>query len=288
MAIQKIEDQLKSKQIGKFGKITKSGLDEEKMKIEDAKILENPGLEFRNKLNEISERMTVYKKRLINEFTDRIILLIIKGAYNKVEKRIFMPNKPKTMAFIFKINEHFFSKTMWDEIRELWNKNTYEAEVLKEELKNSINLKLKLSDIQIFDVILEYNEINVSLYYETNADDKKENDNDDEDEMEDDEVNEIYGVNICKKISEKFCIDEAVVKNNIRTISDILISSINEVKKNCTLENGEIKDNLIVVPDLCAFSVKRITKDDKCCIGITTSISKHIIDTIQFDNILHN
>lgn len=169
MAIQKLEDQLKSKPIGKSGKTTKSGLDErERMKIEDAKILENPGLEFRNKLNEITKRMTAYEKRLINEFTDRIILLIIKGAYNKVEKRIFMPNKPNTLTFIFKINESYFSKTMWDEIKDLWNKGTYEAAVLKEELVNSINLKLKLSDIKIFDVMLGYNdEIQVSLYYET-------------------------------------------------------------------------------------------------------------------------
>ena len=259
----------------------------EKMKIEDAKILENPGIEFRNKLNEIFERLTAYENSLINDFADKIILFIIHGYFNKVEKRIFMPNKPNTMAFIFKMSEQSFSKTLWDEIRDLWNKGVYETAMLKEELKNSINLKLKLSDIQIFDVVLGYNEIDISLYYETNTDDKKENDNDDEDEMEDNEVNEIYGVNICKKLSEKFCIDEAVVKNNIRTISDILISSINEVKKNCTLENGEIKDNVIVVPELCAFSVKRITKDDKSYIGITTSISKHITDTIQFDNILH-
>jgi hypothetical protein len=139
--------------------------EKEKMKIEDAKILENPGLEFRNKLNEISEQMTAHEKKLINEFTDRIILLIIHGAYNKVEKRIFMPNKPNTMAFIFKMSEQSFSKTMWDEIRDLWNKTAYEAAMLKDELKNSINLKLKLPDIQIFDVMLGYSEIEISLYY---------------------------------------------------------------------------------------------------------------------------
>ena len=174
MAIQKLEDQLKSKPIGKSKGSTKSGLDEEKMKTEDQKILENPGLEFRNKLDEISERMTAHEKRLINDFTDRIILLIIRGAYNKVEKRIFMPNKPNTTSFIFRMDEQYFSKSMWDEIRDLWNKSTYEAAMLKEELKNSINLKLKLPDIQIFDIMLGYNDIVVSLYYERAEKTKKE------------------------------------------------------------------------------------------------------------------
>lgn len=147
----------------------------EKMKIEDAKILENPGIEFKNKLDEISERMTAHEKSLINEFTDRIILLIIHGAYNKVEKRIFMLNKPNTIAFIFKINESYFSKTMWDEIRDLWNKGTHEAAMLKEELVNSINLKLKLSDIQIFDIMIGYSDITISLYYEKAEKPKTEN-----------------------------------------------------------------------------------------------------------------
>ena len=147
----------------------------EKMKIEDAKILENPGIEIKNKLDEISERMTAHENSLINEFTDRIILLIIHGAYNKVEKRIFMPNKPNTIAFIFKINESYFSKTMWDEIRDLWNKGTHEAAMLNEELVNSINLKLKLSDIQIFDIMIGYSDITISLYYEKAEKPKNEN-----------------------------------------------------------------------------------------------------------------
>ena len=63
------------------------------------------------------------------------------------------------------MSEQSFSKTMWDEIRDLWNKTVYEAAMLKDELKNSINLKLKLPDIQIFDVMLGYSEMEVSLYY---------------------------------------------------------------------------------------------------------------------------
>ena len=83
--------------------------DMEKMKDEDVKILENPGIEFRNKLNEIIERITENEKRLINEFADRIILLIIKGAYDKVEKRrIFVENEPNTIAFTFKMSDQYF------------------------------------------------------------------------------------------------------------------------------------------------------------------------------------
>ena len=147
----------------------------EKMKIEDAKILENPGIEFRNKLDEIIERMTAHEKSLINEFTDRIILLIIHGAYNKVEKRIFVENEPNTMTFIFKMSEQNFPKTMWDEIRELWNNTKCEAKILKEELVSSINLKLKLPDIQIFNVILRYSDIEILLYYKRVEKSKDEN-----------------------------------------------------------------------------------------------------------------
>lgn len=147
----------------------------EKMKIEDAKILENPGIEFRNKLNEIIERMTAHEKRLVNEFTDRIILLIIKGAYDKVEKRIFIENKPNTTTFIFKISDRYFPKTMLDEIRDLWNNTKREVIMLKEELENSINLKLKSPDIQIFSVMLRYSDIEISLSYEIPEKPKNEN-----------------------------------------------------------------------------------------------------------------
>lgn len=147
----------------------------EKMKIEDAKILENPGIEFRNKLDEIIERMTAHKKSLVNEFADRIILLIIRGAYNKVEKRIFVENKPNTITFIFKMSDQNFPKTLWDEIRDLWYNTKYEAKILKEELINTINLKLKSPDIQIFNVMLKHIDVEISLYYKREEKSKDEN-----------------------------------------------------------------------------------------------------------------
>lgn len=148
----------------------------EKNKIEDAKILENPGIEFRNKLDEIIERMTAHEKSLINEFTDRIILLIIRGAYNKVEKRMFVENEPNTMTFIFKMDEQYFPKTLWEEIRDLCAKTGYEAAMLKEELESSINLKLKLKDIQIFNIMLRYSDIEIQLYYKRGTE-KPKNEN---------------------------------------------------------------------------------------------------------------
>jgi len=147
----------------------------EKMKIEDAKILENPGIEFRNKLNEIFERLTAYENSLINDFADKIILFIIHGYFNKVEKRIFVENKPNTTSFIFKISDQIFPKILWDKIRDLWNKGAYETLILKEELINSINLKLKSPDIKIYEIIIGYSDVEISLYYERVDKPKNEN-----------------------------------------------------------------------------------------------------------------
>lgn len=87
-------------------------------------------------------------------------------------------------------------------------------------------------------------------------------------------------IDLSERLSEKLNIPEDNLKNILKDVKEIMISSFKEII-NHKDENGKVEDNIIEIPNVCAFCICDFEKDDKKCYGVNVSISEDIINSIN-------
>lgn len=87
-------------------------------------------------------------------------------------------------------------------------------------------------------------------------------------------------IDLSKSISERLNIPRDDLWEILVDVQNAIIHSLIQIR-DCKDENGKVEDNFVELPNICAFEVCDIEKDDKKAYGINISIAEDILNSVN-------